>query len=289
MIEKGYQHRDISIGNVLWHKSAQQKDPVQDTLKEDGSASQYRKNLAALVEQCEITELCNGIVIDGDMAIELKSYFDGTKHRGSRSVHTSFPSIVLRKLKIFQGTYQFMSARLREPLPSVDVEHLQSPVDDLWSFYYVAQWAAAFNCNQFPRKEDIPSALMTLRNDLNGCVKARGYATGCILHPDSLDLTENDCGEFLSNSRSMIIDWRKKLIALENDYAKKFAKPDKKKLEENPYEVYHPLFQEFTDRGVFEYLELVKKFPKAQLAGNAVKVCTGIVVLYFLTLVCLFF
>ena len=104
MIEKGYQHRDISIGNVLWHKYAQQKDPVQDTLKEDGSADQYRKDLAALVEQCEITELCNGAVIDGDMAIEFKSYFDGAEHLGSRSVRTSFPpSIVLRKLKILFG------------------------------------------------------------------------------------------------------------------------------------------------------------------------------------------
>ena len=90
MIEKGYQHRDISVGNILWHRSGQRKNSVLEMLWEDSSASQYRKDLARLVERCGVTELCNGIVIDGDMAIEFKSYFDGTERRGSRLVCTLF-------------------------------------------------------------------------------------------------------------------------------------------------------------------------------------------------------
>ena len=104
MIEKGYQHRDISVGNILWHRFAQRKNSVLEMLREDSSASQYRKDLASLVERCEITELCNGFVIDGDMVIEFKPYFDGTEYQNSRSVRAlSFPSAVLRMLKNIVG------------------------------------------------------------------------------------------------------------------------------------------------------------------------------------------
>src|SRR5258705_1183914 len=43
-----------------------------------------------------------------------------------------------------QGTYEFMSSRLVNTLRTTK-PYLHSPVDDLESFYYTAQWAVAFN------------------------------------------------------------------------------------------------------------------------------------------------
>jgi hypothetical protein len=40
----------------------------------------------------------------------------------------------------------------------LDEQYLQSPIDDLWSFYYVVQWAAVFNDVQFA--SSMPPAML---------------------------------------------------------------------------------------------------------------------------------
>ena len=50
----------------------------------------------------------------------------------------------------------------------MDEDYLRSPIDDLWTFYYAAQWAAAYNSNEFPKGDDIPPQLKELQNELWG-------------------------------------------------------------------------------------------------------------------------
>ena len=54
-------------------------------------------------------------------------------------------------------------------LNAVEYRHnyLQSPVDDLFSFYYTMQWAAVFRNQEFAAK-DIPFELKILREKLLG-------------------------------------------------------------------------------------------------------------------------
>ena len=103
MIQKGYHHRDISIGNIVMVDEAikteifdiiktdtKQDDDATDiaemfkALKIDPSATWDVKLLATL-KDLDITDKCRGFLIDGDMAIKMAGYFDGERNE-SRSV-----------------------------------------------------------------------------------------------------------------------------------------------------------------------------------------------------------
>jgi len=109
-------------------------------LKIDSSVkATLEDKLTAALHDLGITDKCLGFVIDGDMAIKIDDYFN-KEHPGSRS-----------------GTYEFMSDDI---LTASDDNHeyLQSPVDDLFSFYYTMQWAAVFHNQEFATK-GIPNGL----------------------------------------------------------------------------------------------------------------------------------
>ena len=54
--------------------------------------------------------------------------------------------------------------------------YLQSPVDDLYSFYYKMQWAAVYHDHEFAAK-DIPFELKLLRKRLVGTQDNGSFAT----------------------------------------------------------------------------------------------------------------
>ena len=86
----GVLHRDISIGNVLFLKDGRRTvQPIEETMGDCPSLSSnnYRRHLALLVKRYPTFAKCYGYVIDGDMAIELKLYFENKEYRGSRSVY----------------------------------------------------------------------------------------------------------------------------------------------------------------------------------------------------------
>ena len=87
MIEKGFQHGDISIGNVLSLPKGRNTRPVMETLNECPSPSPHRYELALLVQECQMSPLCRGFMIDGEMAIELEPYLNDKKRRDSLSVN----------------------------------------------------------------------------------------------------------------------------------------------------------------------------------------------------------
>ena len=85
MIERGFQHRDISIGNVLWLKEPRTTTSVFETFQDESAPAESQIALEAQLKQSRIKDRCRGFVIDGDMSIELKSYFSEVRE-GSRSV-----------------------------------------------------------------------------------------------------------------------------------------------------------------------------------------------------------
>ena len=104
LIQKGYLHRDISIGNLVMIEDSVTTENFRILKKEDrmttvenitkslqelkidsDSKSTWEKKLTATLHDLNITNKCRGFVIDGDMAIKLDDYFN-REHPGSRSV-----------------------------------------------------------------------------------------------------------------------------------------------------------------------------------------------------------
>jgi hypothetical protein len=133
--------------------------------------------------------------------------------------------------------------------------YLQSPVDDLWSFFYVGQWAAANNDD--PKKP--PKYLPELRNNLISSLNDRTAATTIVT--GRRKLKASDYGAFLANSRSVLAPWHSQLeelsIAWENDTC------DFPPEIEGRYERYYPLFKKYTRKAVLEYLRLVGEMPSS--------------------------
>ena len=109
LIQKGYLHRDISIGNVVMVEDAVTTNAFRILKREDWNATvedvtvdginkvlrdlkidSFTKatsedKLTAALHDLEITDKCHGFVIDGDMATKMTDYFN-KEHPGSRSV-----------------------------------------------------------------------------------------------------------------------------------------------------------------------------------------------------------
>ena len=95
-----------------------------------------------------------------------------------------FETMSAQLSKCMQGTYQFMSDDI---LTAVEYgrDYLQSPVDDLYSFYYTMQWAAVFHDKEFAHK-NIPFELKILRPKLSATRMDRSFATHEISDPSSI-------------------------------------------------------------------------------------------------------
>jgi hypothetical protein len=104
LIQKGYLHRDISIGNLVMVEDAVTTEAFGILKKEGGKATAenitkalqelkidssakvtWENELTIALQDLNITNKCHGFVIDGDMAIKMTDYFN-KEHPGSRSV-----------------------------------------------------------------------------------------------------------------------------------------------------------------------------------------------------------
>ncbi|KAE9395581.1 hypothetical protein BT96DRAFT_142343 [Gymnopus androsaceus JB14] len=191
MCQKNYQHRDISIGNVLMVEQGIKCEPF--TIKNPNET------------QTEILEVCRQLgifgqdamafVIDGDMAIDWRTYF-GEKHDGSNS-----------------GTAEFMSKALLEPNDGV----IHSPVDDYWSFYFTAQWACVFRQALLGEAEGDPTKLEYLRSLLAGGTARRALGTNSIVDEP---LTRLTYGSFLTDIQPFLRAWNQAMKDLSWDWIK---------------------------------------------------------------------
>jgi hypothetical protein len=136
-------------------------------------------------------------------------------------------------------------------------QYLQSPIDDLWSFYYVVQQAAVFNNVQFASSTP-PARLLDLRRLIGGSQMERAHGKLTII---SASLRESECGRFLMECLPILREWDSRLQQLTGDW--KDIEMDGLASGDS-YEAYYPHFRDFTMRGVLELTGLVQQhFPSA--------------------------
>jgi hypothetical protein len=70
------------MGNILWSRNPKQTKSALETV--GGELSDTRERLRSQLAQSEVGDRCHGFVIDGDLAVELKSYFSENR-MGTRS------------------------------------------------------------------------------------------------------------------------------------------------------------------------------------------------------------
>ena len=133
----------------------------------------------------------------------------------------------------------------------LDIPYLQSLVD-LWSFYYVAQWAAVFNDVDFPGNT-LTVKLLHLRQLLARSQNDRGFGTLKITGPV---VDQIEYGHFLADCYSILSQWRSKLNQLTTDWK---AARVVAIIDGDARSLY---FRNYTNRGILELMQLVQqKFP----------------------------
>ncbi|GAW04583.1 hypothetical protein LENED_006386 [Lentinula edodes] len=179
--------------------------------------------------------LCSGFIIDGDMAVDWKTYFDAN-HDGTRS-----------------GTPEFMSVTLRESL-YLPMTYVQSTVDDLASFYYVGQWAAVFNPSH---QSDM---LEELRNRIAGSLASREFATRIVhrLDPD-LSSHRQEYGLFLQCCQPILKEWYDSIDSLDRRFLRvteELTAHSDGKIDPNTY---RSLFLSFSYHGVADFAQILER------------------------------
>jgi hypothetical protein len=159
-----------------------------------------------------------------------------------------------------QGTDQFMSDGLLKSA-RLNKSYLQSPIDDLWSFYYVAQWAAVYNDTMYSDPKSIPADLSELRDFIAGDQRARALGRQTVTGP-TLDPCEY--GQFLVNCSPFLREWELKLNQLTSDWRRdnvaSITNGDR-------YTSHYPYFRRYTDRGVLELVQLIQQHFPNGLSG----------------------
>ncbi|KAF5367893.1 hypothetical protein D9757_011247 [Collybiopsis confluens] len=178
MCQENFQHRDISIGNVLMVD-----EPIKTRPFQIAHPNETQKTILDLCKKLNISDNCVGFVIDGDMAVDWTSYFDET-HTGGKS-----------------GTEQFMSTALLHPLKDPRDKRLHSPLDDYLSFFYVAQWACIFN----PSADKLP-LVQELRTEIDSGYLARNNVTSGTIRP-KVPMKSNQYGTFLEEAQPLLRAW----------------------------------------------------------------------------------
>ncbi|KAJ7065029.1 hypothetical protein C8F01DRAFT_1250027 [Mycena amicta] len=249
ILQVGLLHREISIGNLLRLKEAfTMESPfkidaslvgptitaidspsLNDPLSDDPHDYKTQaERVQRLLRDLCVEEKAFGFMIDDDDAVKWHEF--GPPRRAARS-----------------GAFGFMSDNLRKTLLKPSMQFLHSPVDDLQSFYYVAQWAATFR----PVDGDRPD-LEQLREELAGTGRAAATKTIQVLVPLRSD--QETYGDFLPRCGGFLDAWDLKLTRLQKDYKVAFE-PIRE--QENPnLNHLRSLFFTFAYRGVADYMEL---------------------------------
>ena len=117
-----------------------------------------------------------------------------------------------------QGTYEFMSQNLVDVLWS-SKSCLHSPVDDLESFYYTAQWAAAFNDGASGKKYD-GGGIREFREKISGDKRLSAFREVQTRYSGFWERKEQEYGAFFASSAALLRPWLGKLDALISDWSR---------------------------------------------------------------------
>ncbi|KAJ3898374.1 hypothetical protein F5879DRAFT_812702 [Lentinula edodes] len=246
--QEALQHRDVSIGNVLRLSNPVEmpsfkfKSDIADlmgtlSLSETlpFTVTDQITRLKSSLAELKVNTRCSGFIIDGDMAVDWKTYFDAN-HDGTRS-----------------GTPEFMSVTLRESL-YLPMTYVQSTVDDLASFYYVGQWAAVFNPSH---QSDM---LEELRNRIAGSLASREFATRIVhrLDPD-LSSHRQEYGLFLQCCQPILKEWYDSIDSLDRRFLRvteELTAHSDGKIDPNTY---RSLFLSFSYHGVADFAQILER------------------------------
>jgi len=133
--------------------------------------------------------------------------------------------------------------------------HFHSPVDDLQSFYYTAQWAAAFNDGASGGKYD-SNKIRKFREMISG--GRRLAATDVILSRtyDFWKEVGQAYGPFFTHSTAILHPWLQRLNTLKAEWSPTTVRAEKlDDAKRKDYLVYN--FLVYGYRGVGEYFELI--------------------------------
>jgi len=130
--------------------------------------------------------------------------------------------------------------------------HFHSPVDDLQSFYYTAQWAAAFNDGASGEKYD-SNDIREFREMISG---GRRFAADHIVLSKNHDFMARAYGSFFAHSAAILQPWLQRLNTLAADWSSIMTHAEKlDDAERKDYLDYN--FLVYGYRGVGEYFELI--------------------------------
>ena len=158
-------------------------------------------------------------------------------------------------MAFIQGTYEFMSDALLNTL-DIPKDHLHSPIDDLDSFFFTMQWAAAFNDGASGKRHDTRE-IQHFRDRISG--RDRGNATPMVqnmLRHDDPDTLE-EYGPFFTCSLSVLAPWIQKLVDLRRAWRRSIMNKAEDLGDEEKEKFLRSNFLIWGYRGVAEYLELV--------------------------------
>jgi len=153
-----------------------------------------------------------------------------------------------------QETYEFMSKDLVDALWSSQ-SYLHSPVDDLESFYYTAQWAAAFNDGASRGKHD-GGGIQEFQEKISGDKRLSAIDDVRSRYPGFWERREQEYGTFFVNSAALLRLWLGKLDILKADWPRLMDQA--KGLEDTKMKEHlTDNFLVYGYRGVAEYFEFI--------------------------------
>ena len=146
---------------------------------------------------------------------------------------------------------------MSDDILTAEDDYLQSPVDDLFSFYYTLQWAVVFHDREFSTKEDVPSKLEKLREYLLGNRGDRLSTT--VQFASRFPLRPREYGSVVAKCHPLLRAWNSELEDLRVDWLNCQYELGG---HEAKAEIYQPLFLTLAVRGVAAFAELVYKYTK---------------------------
>lgn len=126
--------------------------------------------------------------------------------------------------------------------------HLQTPIDDMYSIYFVAQWAAVFHESSF-HDSSVPPELQRWRSLIGGDLSGRDSVT--LKVTNALPLESAYYGKFLTECQPFLRQWKALLDEANVEWTERSKRVDDGELEEH--------FKSMTDQILTSFLELVSK------------------------------
>ncbi|KAK7033675.1 hypothetical protein VNI00_012675 [Paramarasmius palmivorus] len=161
------------------------------------------------------------------------------------------------KMYIPSGTPEFMSFRLHIAMEDAD-PHLQSPVDDLHSFFWVVMWAVMFNANL--------KNVVRSKQEKHWQERLAGRACNRMAVPADMasHRHRSDHSPIFKQMVGVLLEWYRTIEKLASDWLEEVLarEPD-----EDPDNGWYPThFHLYAYRGAAELLELMLKYQHTLIA-----------------------